>query len=343
MLKANQGQHPSRRLGAISTAQILFDYWGTEMNTNRKPSKTVLLRVRTVLVVISLLFHTACMEKGDSLFKTTSGGDGTPLFSAAIYGPDFVETDAMTVFQVDYQIQNAAGELQSNWRVTAKPLGANVTMNPVGDKQMEFLADMPGNYTVEFDMAMGGATETASFSFVVRPNVEFKTDFTGDRTQARVNETLTLTSHLDADIQINPEVNWAVTNAPAGSNPQINPVFTGTAGTNITTSYGVDFSADMIGTYTVQITAKYFDIEYRNTHTITVDEFKPVAMLASISPVVQLDTPVTIDASGSTDPLGGALDYNFTYTGPVAGIQFEMFGTKRSGCTRYRIRFHVFG
>lgn len=188
------------------------------------------------------------------------------------------------------------------WSFVSRPAGSNAALNDPAAVMPSFEIDQVGEYELQlvvnngfFDSAPGTVRVTAS-NAVPTANA-------GADQSANAGQTVQLNGSGSSDPNSLPlTFQWSFTTRPAGSAA----VLSDAAAVNPT------FALDVVGTYVVQLIVNNgFQASAADTVTISTDLLAPTAN-AGPDQQVPLNTLVTLDGSGSTDPNGLALVYNWS-------------------------------
>lgn len=138
------------------------------------------------------------------------------------------------------QSQGGAGQLSYSWTLTDKPAGSVVQINTTS-AQLQFVADMAGEYLVSLEVSALGQRHSSSIRLQVNANQspELKLADLSDQTLILGSSWL-----LDASLSTDPEqralsFNWQLTRQPQGSALQL------------ATGSKIEFNPKVAGAYTI--------------------------------------------------------------------------------------------
>lgn len=203
--------------------------------------------------------------------------------------------------------------LHYTWAFTSLPAGSNAQLAAPSAAKTSFTPDKDGTYAIKLvvdDGAFGNQSAATVATITVGSGVP-----TANITAlgAANNGTPVV---LDGSSSIDPDghrlnYQWSFASLPAGSSTTIaNP-------TAVTTS----FTPDRDGVYVLQLVVNdgaFGHVSDRATESITVGSGKPTAFIAALN-AANTATPVALDASGSTDPDGHGLNFQWSFTTLPAG------------------------
>ncbi|UCG59427.1 MAG: PKD domain-containing protein, partial [Phycisphaerales bacterium] len=198
------------------------------------------------------------------------------------------------------------------WSLDSQPPRSDASLFPTWSAKPVFVADTVGEYIVSltvFDGTDWGRPDTATITVV--DNQPPVADAGGDQSTFTLEIIVLLGSATDPDGDEIVEWQWSVDSQPAGSYAVISPDWTATP----------TFFADTVGEYIVSlIVFDGTDWSEPDTVTITVVDNQPPVAVATAD-VVSGPAPLTVhfDGSGSYDPEGGPLSYDWYFGDGVGG------------------------
>ncbi|MDF9795927.1 hypothetical protein OKW21_001190 [Catalinimonas alkaloidigena] len=228
------------------------------------------------LVLSLLLIFSACSKDDDEELP------GQPPTVNA--GQDVTATVNSSV-QLNGTASDPDGDaLTTTWSVTSAPQGSSASVSNASSLAATFTPDVVGNYTLRltvndnvhdpvFDELIIEAEEAAGEPpvAIIRDEENDEISETNENNEVTINTAFLLdgSSSTDPDTDVeNLTFTWAVTESPDGSTPTVTPNEDGDM---------ADFTTDLVGEYTVQLTVE--DPE-GNTNSTTV------TLLATANPVV---------------------------------------------------------
>jgi hypothetical protein len=196
-----------------------------------------------------------------------------------------------------------------SWSFVSLPAGSNATFTDTKAVQPSFSVDLPGTYVAQLivnDGTLDSAPDTVAIS---TENSAPVADAGADQV-ALVGETVTLDGSGSHDIDGDQlTIAWSFVSIPAGSSATLSD----------STVVNPTFVADLPGTYVVQLTVNDGAADSApDTVTISTQNTAPAADAGPDQSVFLGDT-VTLDGSGSSDPDGDALTFNWSFVSRPAG------------------------
>ncbi len=216
----------------------------------------------------------------------------------AVYIGDMVTLDGSFSFDPD------GDPLSFNWSIVSKPAASSAML--AGDQTVNptFYADTHGTYVVELVVNDGTVDSEPDTVQIGTINVPPIADAGEDQT-VYVSDTVVLDGSLSHDPDGDTlTYNWSLTAVPNGSSAVLDD------------PYAVDptFVADVPGTYTVSLTVNDgIDDSEPDTLQVSTYNVAPIAD-AGDDQAIYVGLQVTLDGSGSWDPDGDTLTYQWAFT-----------------------------
>ena len=189
------------------------------------------------------------------------------------------------------------------WRIIERPEGSTATIDAVTLKVTTFSPDLSGSYLIRLTADDGTETCRDELTLNVEGNAPPVCEAGPDAT-VELGETATLDARETADPDGDPlTYQWRIIERPEGSTATIDAVTL-----RLTT-----FTPDEAGDYTIRITADDGTDSCRDELVLSVTEppNTPPECDAGPDQAVALGDEVALDASGSSDPDGDALVYQW--------------------------------
>ncbi|MDT8068261.1 MAG: PKD domain-containing protein [Terriglobia bacterium] len=212
------------------------------------------------------------------------------------------------------------GTLSYAWALVSKPAGSTAALSSSTGQKPSFTADIAGDYVAELFVSNGIVTSAPATVLV-------STVYAPPSASAGSNQSVNVGSaaNLDASGSSSPEgysltYKWSLIGLPLGS----------TAALNDPTSQTPSFTLDKRGTYIAQVIVNdgHSDSAPR-TVIITSSNRAPVAN-AGPDQSPSVGSTVTLDGTGSTDPDGYGLTYQWRFTSIPNGSTATLAGATTS-------------
>lgn len=229
-------------------------------------------------------------------------------------GDDF-SVKANTVVTLDGTLSSDAdGDLINyQWALTSTPAGSMAELNNISLATPTFVADVEGTYEAELIVDDGSVNSSADTVTIVAVEANAAPIANAGLEQSvNVGASVALDGSASVDVDGDPiNYEWAIISAPA----------TSTATLDSTTTVDPSFTADVEGSYTIQLIVNDGSIK-SEADTVTViaasANAKPVAN-AGLDARVIAGTNVTLDGTGSFDADGDTLTYQWTFVSQPSG------------------------
>jgi hypothetical protein len=198
--------------------------------------------------------------------------------------------------------------LTYNWSLVSKPGGSSAALSDSKAVKPTFEVDLAGSYVVQLIVSDGTVDSPPDVVIVSTENSVPVANAGADHT-ARINDTVQLdgsgSSDADGDSLT---CKWSLLSRPAGSLASL-------SNANVVKPA---FDVDVAGTYTVQLIVNDGTVDSTpDTVTISTVNSAPVAK-AGADQTVQVNDPVQLDGSGSSDVDGDSLIFKWSLlTQPV--------------------------
>ncbi len=203
--------------------------------------------------------------------------------------------------------------LSYGWSLILQPTGSVAVLSSTGSPKPTFVADLVGTYTARLVVSDGVNPAVSSLVVIsaAQGNVAPVARAGADR-GAVPGSTVTLNGSASSDANADPlSFSWALTSKPAGSQAVL-----ANANAEVST-----FVPDVVGSYAATLVARdgLLDSAPSNvTITVSTANLAPVAQ-AGPAQTVPIDSRVTLDGRGSSDPNGDTLTYQWSLTSRPAG------------------------
>ncbi|GAA0209104.1 hypothetical protein GCM10009123_15700 [Kangiella japonica] len=209
---------------------------------------------------------------------------------------------------------DADGDLINyQWALTSTPAGSMAELNNINLAAPTFVADVEGTYEAELIVDDGSVNSSADAVTVVAVKANTAPIANaGIEQSVKAGASVTLDGSASLDVDGDPiNYEWAIISAPA----------TSSASLDSTTSVDPSFTADVEGTYTIQLIVNDGSVK-SNADTVVViaasANSKPVAD-AGADVRVAAGTAVTLDGTASSDADLDVLTYEWTFVSKPSG------------------------
>src|SRR5688572_29919376 len=280
------------------------------MASRRRSS--VLALTRSLLIMVFL----AGCGGGDS--GEGGGGKPAPIANAG--------SDEMAAVGTAITLDGSASESSSGapvsyqWTLTSKPSGSTALLTSPNSARPTFTPDVAGAYIVTLVVHANGVTSQPDNVSITcsTGNIPPRANAGPDRSAAP-GGTITLDGTGSRDPNnTSLTYSWRVVTQPSGSTPVLSNATTATP----------TFRADVPGVYTVALTVSDGSLASaadQATITVATGNIPPVAN-AGPDQTVTTGQLVTLNGTGSTDPNGDPLTYNWCLRGRPQGSNATLSG-----------------
>ncbi|MGH1439054.1 MAG: PKD domain-containing protein [Cellvibrionaceae bacterium] len=202
-----------------------------------------------------------------------------------------------------------------NWSIASQPAGSSATLDDSSAVTPSFTADQVGNYVFQLvvnDTELDSPADTVTIVSALEVVNQAPVANAGVDQQALVGNVVTLdamgSSDPDGDAL---SYQWSVI-APAGINNSI---------LSSTTSTSPSFDADIAGTYTLQLVVSDGQLTSAPDTVSVVVNYPNRAPIAEAgnSQQVSIGSTVVLNGSGSSDPDGDPITYQWSVVGSSSG------------------------
>jgi len=201
------------------------------------------------------------------------------------------------------------------WEFINGPTGSEVSLSGQTTANPTFTPDMKGTYTIELVVSDGEATDSDTVVVTVmnRPPVADA----GDDQETVLDTPVTLDGSGSSDPDSDPlTFDWSILSAPTGS----------TASLTGADTVSPTLTPDAKGVYEIELVVNDGEVDSApDTMVVTVLNRPPVADAGDNQETV-LDTPVTLDGSGSSDPDSDPLTFDWSILSSPPGSTASLAG-----------------
>lgn len=203
--------------------------------------------------------------------------------------------------------------LSYQWALIARPFGSTAALSSTNSPKPTFVADTVGSYTAMLEVSDGLITSLPSLVVITaaRGNIAPVARAGVDRATVP-GSTVTLNGAGSSDANSDPlTFSWTLTGQPAGSQATL----------STPTSESSSFVADLTGVYVATLVVRDAALDSAPssvTITVSTANLPPVAE-AGPAQTVAVGSRVVLNGSGSSDPNGDALRYQWSLTARPAG------------------------
>jgi hypothetical protein len=200
-------------------------------------------------------------------------------------------------------------QLTMAWSFVSVPEGSSATLSNSTLVNPNFVADLPGTYVVHLTVN-DGMVDSAPDTVTISMQNSVPVANAGPDQSVLVWNTVTLDGSGSHDVDGDQlAIAWSFVSIPAGSSATLSN----------STEVNPTFDVDLPGTYVVQLTVNDGMVDSAPDRvTISTQNTAPVANAGPDQSVFVGDT-VTLDGSGSSDPDGDALTFNWSFVSRPAG------------------------
>ncbi|RIZ68482.1 MAG: hypothetical protein D0528_07395 [Methylococcales bacterium] len=204
--------------------------------------------------------------------------------------------------------------LTYTWALITKPAGSNATLSDIHAVNPSFTIDKPGNYVAQLivnDGIVDSAPSTATISTINSAPVA-----NAGLDQSIHEGTIVGLNGSASDVDGNPlTYKWSFSAVPAGS----------TATINNPTALSASFTADLAGTYVVQLVANDGLLNSAPSSVIiSSTNLKPIAEAGANQVISSIGSTVKLDGTQSYDPNGDNITYQWSILSQPVGSQTQL-------------------
>jgi hypothetical protein len=253
------------------------------------------------------------------------GGQNFP--PAADAGPNqYVQTGTLVTLDGSGSTDADGDALTFSWSFYSKPVGSSAVLSGVTASGPTFTPDVDGTYVIQ--LVVNDGTDDSAPDFVT---VNAATGNFAPVADAGPDQTVTSGDlvTLDGTGSMDPDgdsltFGWTFTSKPGGS----------TAALSGAATSGPTFTPDVDGAYVIQLVVND-GTDDSAPDTVTVTTAANTAPVADAGPdqTVTAGDLVTLDGTGSMDPDGDSLTYDWTFTSKPGGSTAALSGAATSGPT----------
>ena len=225
--------------------------------------------------------------------------------------PQFVQPGSLVTLDGSASSSSLGRTLTYAWSFSSRPAGSTATLSNPTSVNPTFTVDQPGTYVVQLVVTdSAGLQSTPSTVIVSTTNTPPVASAGPNQNVTQIGATIQLDGSQSYDLDGDPlTYHWSLVSIPTGSkavlsNPNIvNPTFI----------------ADVHGSYVAQLIVS--DPVYQSTPsevTISSVNLPPVANAGTSQSGIVGET-VTLDGSGSHDPDGDPITYQWSFTSVPSG------------------------
>ena len=224
-----------------------------------------------------------------------------------------IELDGTAAYDPDGDEIQARG-----WEVIFQPPFSRVTFGVRNQPFYSFTGDKPGLYIVGYAVSDGQrqSVTTNKYITLIGDN-QIPVANAGADINAQVGDTVSLNGSLSSDPDQNTlSYAWSLLSSPTGSTPVLQSA----------TTINPSFTADLAGAYTISLIVNDgFDNSVPDTVTVNVSEsnLPPVAN-AGLDQETEINVPVLLDGSASSDPENNTLTYAWSVLSSPTGSVFNL-------------------
>lgn len=232
----------------------------------------------------------------------------SPVAPIANAGPNQTVNVGSTVTLNGSGSTDAGGKpLTYAFTITSRPANSNATLTNPTSVSPTFTADKPGSYTVQL-IVNNGTSNSLPSTVIITTQCPAPVANAGMGSNINVGSVVTLNGANSTDVCGNPlTYQFSLITVPAGSNATLSSA----------TAVNPSFTADKQGTYVAQLIVNNGQTSSAPvTVTFSTNQvLAPTAKLtASPSTAPAINSVVTLDGTGSTDPNNPALPLNYKFS-----------------------------
>ncbi|WP_440054542.1 PKD domain-containing protein [Pseudoalteromonas sp. T1lg65] len=260
-------------------------------------------------------------SSSDKPVDTSPGGGGTTGGGSTSTQPVAkIQSSASGVAGDTLQVSAAGSTIPANaklsWRWQSKPDGSTAQFADTTAQQTHFTADVAGTYIIELLIESNGKTAKSQFTITVRDKVDSVTPVAKIQSTAQgyVGDTLQV-SAAGSTIPANAKLSWRWQTKPNGSTAKFGDEH----------AQQTYFTADVAGTYIVELTITSGENEAKAQFSITIKD-----KAATIIPIAKIQSSVLgytgdtlqVSAVSSTIPANAQLAWSWAAKPTGSTAQF---------------------
>jgi len=197
------------------------------------------------------------------------------------------------------------------WTVLEQPNGSNVEISAELATEIEFTADLEGNYRIGLQVSDDVSSHEVSLEITLNNGNHAPVAIAGNDQTVTLGERVSLDgSGSNDDEDDNLEFEWSVANKPQGSSVQLND----------TSSEKTTFTPDIAGEYLIKLRVSDTNsFSQYDQLLVTVNINHPPVAIAGEDRQVDTGKTVKLDGGASSDPEQDALTYQWQFIEKPAG------------------------
>jgi len=197
------------------------------------------------------------------------------------------------------------------WTVLEQPNGSNVEISAELATEIEFTADLEGNYRIGLQVSDDVSSHEVSLEITLNNGNHAPVAIAGNDQTVTLGERVSLDgSGSNDDEDDNLEFEWSVANKPQGSDVQLND----------TSSEKTTFTPDIAGEYLIKLRVSDTNsFSQYDQLLVTVNINHPPVAIAGEDRQVDTGKTVKLDGGASSDPEQDALTYQWQFIEKPAG------------------------
>ena len=263
--------------------------------------------------VYALIVNDGSVDSAADTVTVTAAGNGQPIADA---GADAsVAVGATATLDGTGSSDPDSDPITYSWSLTTAPAGSTASLTGADTAQPTFTADLAGTYVAQLIVNDGTEDSIPDTVVISTDNTPPVANAGGDRS-ITIGQEITLdgsgSSDTDGD---NLTYAWSITSAPNGS----------TAAITDPSAVMPKFTADLPGSYVVQLIVNDGTQDNADTATLTTSNVAPVAD-AGPDRTTPVGQTLTLDGSGSSDADGDNLTYAWSLVSAPAGSSTTALG-----------------